>query len=148
MMTHNKMNDQIFDLTPFQKLTVMPLTAAAALIGPLGGLVEVSDPESPIFGTSIEIPDGALDTHELIRIEEGSHACAFGLAPSVKFFPEGLQFNRPVEVRMCFKPNLSAPSDIHAAFYVYDESKGDWAIEDDALAAVETGIAKCLIRHL
>ena len=47
-----------------------PEAEAWAVIGPEGGVVEVTDPESSIYGTRIEIPPGALTEETTISVNE------------------------------------------------------------------------------
>ena len=42
---------------------------AEAWIGPEGGVVEVTDPDSPIYGAALNIPEGALETEILVELD-------------------------------------------------------------------------------
>ena len=44
----------------------------AAVVGPEGGVSEVTDPDSPIYGTKVRIPEGALMEPEIIAISVSS----------------------------------------------------------------------------
>jgi ZU5 domain len=119
----------------------------AAVIGPEGGILQVSDPTSPIRGTSLHIPPGALETHTFIQIEPGAHACSFGLAPSVKVTPEGLRFKHPVEIRIPISGSLKAPG-TQVTCFSYSESEMDWLPWEDNPATAEDGVARCHLWHL
>lgn len=76
---------------------------AIDVIGISGGIVEISDASSPIYGASVLIPPGALSSEEPITIvEELSPAplpTNLTLAgPVVQFGPEGLTFSQPVTI--------------------------------------------------
>lgn len=75
----------------------------AKTVGPSGGIVEVRDPLSPIYGAYVSIPSGALDSETLITIvEEPSprpvSTNVVSCGPAVRFGPEGLIFNKPVKI--------------------------------------------------
>ncbi len=72
-------------------------------VGSAGGLVEVSDPSSQIYGASVSIPPGALNEEKLITIvEEPSPAPMptnlVPAGPSIRFGPEGTIFNEAVTI--------------------------------------------------
>lgn len=73
------------------------------VLGTSGGIVEVSDTSSPIYGASVSIPPGALSSEEAITIvEELSPAPIstnlISAGPVVQFGPEGLTFSCPVTI--------------------------------------------------
>lgn len=138
-------------LSTFDSLATPPgiiKAVATALIGPEGGVVRVTDPDSPIAGTTLKIPAGALDNHELIQIEEGGHDCAFGIGPSVNITPEGLRFNHPAQLDMRFHSRMLASDELEPAFYVYDRTHDDWHQKDESAIEPESGVARCRIWHL
>ena len=47
---------------------------ASAMIGPKGGRLKVSNHKSPLHGTILDIPAGALETTTRIQIREGNHS--------------------------------------------------------------------------
>lgn len=86
---------------------------AAGVIGPEGGVVEVSDPESPIYGTKVEIPAGALAKNQLLSLGiadapvnvQPNHQLA---GKSIKLSPAGILFNAPVTI---YLPYFDANND-------------------------------------
>lgn len=75
-------------------------------IGPQGGTLEVTDGESPLFGTRISVPEGALDNEKDIYLDlsqlgdndlPGNYLQA---SQAVDFGPDGTVFNLPVEVTL------------------------------------------------
>jgi hypothetical protein len=120
----------------------------AAVIGPEGGTLRVSDPASPIRGTSLHIPPGALATPTHIQIQVGAHACSFGLTPTVKISPEGLRFKYPVEIRVPIDGSHLADPDITMTCYTYNESDDRWLRQEDGMVNAENGVATCRLEHL
>lgn len=66
-------------------------SADAAIIGPEGGKVHVGPHE-------LEIPKGALDHEELIVAEAPTSSLV-----DVRFAPHGLQFQKPVQLKLSYK---------------------------------------------
>jgi uncharacterized protein (TIGR02145 family) len=71
-------------------------------IGSIGGTIKITDQNSPIIGTYIIIPEGALNQNTNIIISKGNYDELMypedTTAIFVKFEPKGLQFNKPVEI--------------------------------------------------
>lgn len=120
----------------------------AALIGPEGGILRVTDPGSPLFGTALRIPVGALEFPAWIQIEPGKHPCAFGLGPSVKITPEGLSFKRPVEIDMRITGQVAMAEDLHPSFYVFDGSNTQWVAKEGHALDPESGVFRCSVWQL
>jgi hypothetical protein len=79
---------------------------AASLIGPEGGVVEVTNPDSPIYGTRIEIPTEALFTKQLISINQTintSNPSNFNAGDYVNFLPDGIIFNKPIKCAIPYR---------------------------------------------
>jgi hypothetical protein len=121
---------------------------AAALIGPEGGILRVTDPGSPLFGTTLRIPPGALEVPAWIQIELGEHPCAFGLGPSVKITPEGLSFKRPVEIDMRITGQSTLLEDQLPSFYVFDGANDQWVARDGFAIDSEGGVFRCSVWQL
>jgi len=131
-----------------QRMPGVAGNVTAALIGPEGGTVRVTDPGSILFGTTLRIPAGALESHALIQIEQGEHRCSFGLGPSVKITPEGLSFKRPAEIDMRITRQAVMAEDEQPSFYVYDGSNTEWVAKDAHALDPESGVFRCSIWHL
>ena len=73
---------------------------AEGTIGPEGGVVEVTDPNSPIYGASIEIPNGALDEQVMFTINTATKEAPapgdFNVGNYINFEADGATFNNPV----------------------------------------------------
>ncbi len=124
---------------------------AAAIIGPEGGLVAVTDPASPIFGTSLTVPKGALDAPVKISIMMGDHSCDFGMGPSLKLLPNGLVFKRPATLAVHLHDNMTEEADFEEtmpAFYQYDESIDQWTRNDTARLVQLDSALLCKLNHL
>lgn len=124
---------------------------ASAIIGPKGGVVTVTDPASPICGTSLRIPDGALDTPVQITIREGDHSCAFGLGPSIKLFPGGLEFKRAATLTVYLGDSGLENDEFEScvpAFYHYDESSDQWAQNSTTRLERLGNVVLCELHHL
>lgn len=101
------------------------------VIGPDGGVIEVTDPESSIYGFKIEIPEGALDSYATITVSEVSSA------PSL---PVGLISSNPIievsadapflkEIQMFFplQSTFYYSETMLCAFY-YNTANSNWRI--------------------
>jgi len=110
-------------------------TGVSGTIGPEGGIVTVTDPASPIYGTSLKVPKGALDTPVRISIVAGEHSCDFGLMPSLKLLPDGLHFKRPAVLTIHLKDTVREDDHLEEmlpAVYHYDDTVNDWTLDASA----------------
>lgn len=74
-----------------------------AVIGPDGGTVEVTDPNSPIYMAKVEVPPGALSEEVTIAIKQAVGAppipgTAELLSQIVSLEPDGIVFDHPVKI--------------------------------------------------
>lgn len=81
---------------------------AQAIIGPEGGVVEVTDPESPIYGTKVEIPQSALkeDTRITITVVEIPNELpgeTLSAGQCIDFGPEDVIFYDPVIISLPYE---------------------------------------------
>lgn len=78
--------------------------AGSALIGPSGGTLEVTDPDSALFGTSLAVPEGALEEPVSISCDrailEPEEEPTPLNTPIVNFQPNGLVFAVPASVNL------------------------------------------------
>jgi len=67
---------------------------ATAIIGPAGGTVQVTNPQSSLFGTELFLPSGALSKDTTISIAMGTPPQLLpgfkAAGPAVDFLPDGL----------------------------------------------------------
>ena len=100
-------------------------TEAEAVIGPDGGVVEVTDPESPIFGTKLVIPEGVVDEDIVISLSEGidgDDSELIGIPISCK--PDGYLFNQ--EVALTIPLGGPLPEDDLLMLLVYNGTSGTY----------------------
>ena len=76
---------------------------AAAFIGPEGGVVEVTDTDTPIFGAAVHAGPNTIPELLLLTITEGETASPLPIdmepaGPCVNLGPEGIEFRVPVIV--------------------------------------------------
>ncbi len=76
-------------------------TAAAVVIGPEGGVVEITDPASGIFGAKVYVPAGALDSEQGISLSRRDLPAALPAGcwtggRCIDFHPDGIRFSQPV----------------------------------------------------
>jgi hypothetical protein len=124
---------------------------ASAVIGPKGGVVTVTDPTSPIYGTSLRIPAGALDAPVRITIREGLRSCDFGLGPSINLSPGGLHFKCAAILTVYLDDTGTETDDFEGsipAFYHYDESSARWAHNSNARLEKLGDAVLCELHHL
>ncbi|MDP9475915.1 MAG: N-acetylmuramoyl-L-alanine amidase, partial [Actinomycetota bacterium] len=101
-------------------------------IGPAGGEVVLPN------GTGVVVPEGALGGRETIRIEEQpappGTVLPEGIAPAApvyEFGPDGLAFQKPVEVRMSYDPAGIPPGHVEGSIlgYLLNPDNGRWEVE-------------------
>lgn len=114
-------------------------------IGPGGGVIEVTDQESSIYGFKIEIPAGALDRFATITVSEVSSA------PSLQ---AGLKSSNPIievsadapflkEIQMFFPlQNTSYNSDTMLCAFYYDTADSNWRIVNPESIDINTMIVR------
>lgn len=108
-------------------------------IGFEGGILEVTDSNSPLYGLKIEIPEGALleNTNisaKLISVPENEVSFGDALFPQVDFGPEGTIFSVPIHITYLIKEetilNLGENSldDMREflSVYYFDEVSNIW----------------------
>jgi hypothetical protein len=83
------------------------------VIGPEGGTIEVTDPNSTLYGVKVEIPAGALSQETNIVIQENSFAA---------ILPTGLTSSYPI---VKFSPDITLSTDIQITFPVKYLPSGD-----------------------
>jgi hypothetical protein len=128
-----------------------PEDCVSTLIGPEGGIITVTDPASPIYGTSLKVPAGALETPVVITIRQGKHSCAFGLTPSLKLLPCGLHFKRPAILTVQLKENIPNTDNYNEkvpVFYHYDELNGQWTHNSATRIEMLGDTVLCELCHL
>ena len=125
---------------------------ATSVIGLEGGVVRVTDAGSPLFGTYLRVPPGALDTPVRISIMSGDHTCSFGLSPSIKLLPNGLHFKRAVTLKVCLNDSyIIAPNELKStepALYNYDETNAQWTHDEAVRLDWEGNAVLCDLFHL
>lgn len=123
---------------------------ASAVIGADGGRCMVSDRQSPLHGTVLEVPAGALEAETKIQIREGTHSGSFGIGPSVQLLPDGLEFKYPVELTICHKrQTLDINSqDRSLAFFTYDNQYRQWVYGCHAAGDMQENKLVCQLRQL
>ena len=119
-------------------------------------IVTVTDTDSALAGTSIEIPVGALAEDCTVMISEVNNPPALpgdvaGLGVPVDFGPDGLLFSQPVTIRIPYSQaqldaaGVSDPRDL--SVWTYNSSEGKW--EEIAVDSVDTVdmVLVCSITH-
>jgi len=106
--------------------------AAGGIIGPNGGIIEVTNSSSPYYGVRIEVPAGALAESKIIYINEDAiyppvpEGLFSGENPIV-LQPSGLIFLKPI------KMIIPANGNQERIYYVYDEIDEEWDFLDTVL---------------
>ena len=88
----------------------------AGVIGNLGGTIMVEDETSPLMGTILEIPEGAMDEEVEISFKQASINSPeeFEDVFMIELEPSGLEFQKPVKVTIPYQKDIEQPS-----FYFY-----------------------------
>lgn len=142
----------LYNLTDFMKTRPEPGTiGASAIIGPEGGVVAVTDPASPVYGTSLRIPAGALETPVTISIRGAKHSCTFGMGPAIELFPGGLHFKRSATLTIYLNESGEDEDDFEGdvpACYHYDESRDRWTHNSSIRLERLGNAVLCELHHL
>lgn len=142
----------LFNLSEFMNAGLdIKANGAGAIIGSEGGVVMVTDPDSPLHGTSLTVPPGALDTPVRITIQEGGHNCAFGLGPSLRLLPCGLHFKHAATLTVHLNKTMAETDDFDTtspACYRYDESSNRWIHNSTTRLERLGNTVLCELRHL
>lgn len=99
---------------------------AEGVIGPEGGMVEVTDTSSPLYGVNIEVPAGALEEDIVITItqvysEPQIPETAVKTSGTVSLGPEDIVFNTPVSITIPYNDsNVSDENTLQ--IYAYNGS--------------------------
>ncbi|MDP8268427.1 MAG: SUMF1/EgtB/PvdO family nonheme iron enzyme [Candidatus Tenebribacter davisii] len=104
----------------------LPTYEETGIIGDEGGIVHITDEESEIYGTYVEIPEGALNNSVEITIQQiDEFTFVDTTAIVVDFTPSGTQFSELVEIGIPFKEN----SDLeNLQLYTYNEVNEAWEV--------------------
>ena len=116
-------------------------TYVEATIGAAGGVVEVTDTSSPIYGAKIVIPNGTLEEDTVFSIEEIS--LPYNLetdsqlaGPLIDFGPEGIEFANEVRITLPYFDNDNDGkidgtdiSEDKICVITYDENLSRWLYE-------------------
>ena len=101
------------------------------VIGPEGGTVEVTDPNSPIKGVKVTIPPGAVAQKTTIFIEDTWDAPKLPAGLSIDYpiinFGSGITFLKDVEITFPVTYIPSRDEDILGAYY-WNTTKAKWII--------------------
>lgn len=115
---------------------------AAAVVGSDGGVMTVDDPNSPIFGTKLEIPQGSITDPIIIRLVPKSVDAPLpqetvNAGPSIDFEPNGTIFKEPVTITMPYndsdydgKIDGTDISEEYVCALTYDERLSCWLYLD------------------
>jgi len=91
------------------KVELDVVDGAAETLGSDGGLVEVVNPDNPLFGVTIEVPPEALVENKIITIELGEKEAPapddFNVGKFINFSPDGIIFNKPVRISIPYDDN-------------------------------------------
>lgn len=101
-----------------------------AVIGPDGGILEITDENHPLYGFKIEFPENALNTSTTIQVRELDDLGE--LPPYVESYcspfevlPSGLVFNEPVIMTIPF--DFGALNDTDFVYVLlFDETNNEW----------------------
>jgi len=123
---------------------------ASATVGPAGGIVEVTNPSSPLFGVKVEIPAGALDTNTNITIS--IHQSIEPTFPTslkkvnaiVSLAPAGIYFNTPVTISIPYNSNNVSDKNM-LGVYTYDRTTLSWNML--TLMDMSSEVIKVLTQH-
>ncbi|MDD5012697.1 MAG: hypothetical protein PHQ66_03595 [Candidatus Nanoarchaeia archaeon] len=121
-----------------------------------GGLIEITNPESFIYGTKLKIPAGALQSDTTISVGEVNNPPALpaGLnyvGTSVDFGPDGINFNNSLTIQIPYSDeslnDAGLSDDSNLKLYSYSESSKNWEEINILTADTENNIITAGINH-
>ena len=130
-----------------------------AVIGPDGGLVEITSPESDLQHIRIEIPEGALEEGKRITISSPVLPADLPLnyiaaGSVVEFGPEGTRFNLPVDIYLTYKDSDNDGivdgtylSELNVGILYYNTSTGAWEKVELKDMDAENNIVSAGVEH-
>lgn len=104
---------------------------ASEVIDSAGGTVEVTNPLSPLYGVTVEVPPDALDTDSTISIETTTVSPSYntGSKASSPIFelesPDASYFNIPVTVTVPYDESL-VDDESYIGLFIYNPSTDSW----------------------
>ncbi len=103
-------------------------TSITKKIGPEGGIIEVADPESPIFGAKVEIPEDALTSDKDLSITyvptpDNPPTDILSAGNTIDFLPDGISFQKDVDL-----------------FLPYNDLDNDGFIDDSTISENSTSV--------
>ena len=133
---------------------------AAATIGPEGGVVEVTDPESPVYGAKVEIPEGALGedkTLSLSAVDMPSDlpGASIPTGPCIDFGPDDTLFLAPVFLFLPYRDEdndglidgTTLPED-QVVVNSFNETLGEWEAVEVISRDPISNVVEALVHHL
>ncbi|MDY6854013.1 MAG: hypothetical protein SWO11_04795 [Thermodesulfobacteriota bacterium] len=104
---------------------------AAAVIGPDGGTIEITDNSSQLFGTTIHVPTNSVNENTIFTTTSLPHFTDLPLFPNyndnispIVEFNSSTPFNEPVNI--CLPINKEPSGELH--LYVLDEISSEWSL--------------------
>ena len=123
----------------------VPTYEEVGIVGDEGGIVHITDEESEIFGTFVEIPEGALNENVEISITQVEDFTIIDSTDIViDFAPSGTQFSEPVEIGIPCN-NVENPDQL--LIYTYNEDKQYWETMPIVSYDASTNIATTMVTH-
>jgi hypothetical protein len=127
----------------------------AGLIGPQGGVIEVTDTSSPVFGATLSVPPGAIPTAGIFTIT-GTNAPPFsdgnpGIS-AVDIQPSGLLLSKPASLTLSYRDEDLDPAvtlgEHTLALYTFDETAQQWvALETESVDPVANRVLSRAVNH-
>jgi hypothetical protein len=114
----------------------------AAFVGPDGGVVEVTDPESELYGVKVTVPPAAMDESEIITISESEYSQDGYL---VDLGPYNLNLNDFITIELPYSIEIGQDQEILVT--LYDPITGHRDIGDIVAHDVDNKIVKVIMHH-
>jgi len=109
-----------------------------SVIGPSGGMIEVTNPKSPIFGAKLEIPPGVLDETMIFTLSFINESDTpeipqdlLSISPTIKLLPNGISYGED-GAKLTIPLNNSEDIISHDDIWVISakENSEEWIFED------------------
>lgn len=116
----------------------------SGVVAATGALVEVTNPSSPIYKASVEVPPGAVPAGTVVEMRQEAFPPSLpsnvdAVGPCVDYGPEGLKFAVPVRIGVPYS-DVGVEDEGALRLFSYDVGVGGWVevpiVERDMVANV------------
>lgn len=105
---------------------------ASAALGPEGGTLEITDPDSPLYGAKLVVPAGAVDedVEFSIGVSDASvddlPSYSEAVGPLIEIGPTGLIPDAPLTLTLPYDPGTFDDPETQLSFLLWNDKTSEW----------------------